>query len=341
MVQALCTELEMRANEISETITSIYLGGGTPSLLTEAELQQLFAQIRKNYTVSESAEVTLEANPDDLTASYLSALRNTPVNRLSIGVQSFFDEDLHWMNRSHTSNTAEEAIRNAQKMGFDNLTIDLIYGVPGLTHERWKANLDKAISLQVNHLSAYCLTVEEKTALHHFVAAKKVAAPNEDLALEQFQIMLDTLSGAGFEHYEISNFAMPGRYAIHNTSYWKGEMYIGIGPSAHSYNGAERSWNIANNPMYIRSIEQGSRNKETEILTTENRFNETVMTSLRTKWGCDLEALQKQFPDHFVTIASRIEKQKREGMLLQDGKFLKLTAKGKFLADGIAADLFV
>jgi oxygen-independent coproporphyrinogen-3 oxidase len=340
-VQALCRELEMRANEINETITSIYLGGGTPSLLSEGELQQLFAQIREHYTVSESAEVTLEANPDDLTESYLNVLRNSPVNRLSIGVQSFFDEDLHWMNRSHSSNTAEEAIRNAQKMGFDNLTIDLMYGVPGLTHERWKANLDKAISLQVNHLSAYCLTVEEKTALHHFVEAQKVAAPNEDQALEQFEIMLDTLSGAGFEHYEISNFAMPGRYALHNTSYWKGEAYIGIGPSAHSYNGTERSWNIANNPLYIRAMEQGIRNMESELLTTENRFNETVMTALRTMWGCDLDALQVHYPEHFASIAMRIEKNVQAGLLLYEGKFLKLSARGKFLADGIAADLFV
>lgn len=331
----------MRANESSEPITSIYLGGGTPSLLTEKELSEIFACIGNHYTISDTAEVTLEANPDDLTKDYLHVLRNTLVNRLSIGVQSFFDEDLHWMNRSHTSNTAEEAIRNAQESGFENLTIDLIYGVPGLTGERWKANLEKAISLNLNHVSAYCLTVEEKTALHHFVASGKMASPNEDQALAQFEMMLEVLLQAGFEQYEISNFARSGHYAVHNTSYWKGETYIGIGPSAHSFNGRERSWNIANNPLYIRSMDQGIRNMESELLTTENRFNETVMTALRTMWGCDLNALEAQYPEQYASIASRIEKQVNTGLLIREGKLLKLSAAGKFLADGIAADLFV
>lgn len=341
MVDGICRELSIRADEAKDQINTIYFGGGTPSLLSEDQLNRIFDQIVQKYRVNPAAEITLEANPEDLTPGYLAGLSRLPVNRLSIGVQSFFDEDLVWMNRIHTANTAEASIRRAMDTGFQHLTFDLIYGLPDLPHQRWEQNLEKALSLQPDHLSAYCLTVEEHTALHHFVKQGKMPVPDDQHASAQFEMMLQILGKGGYEQYEISNFAKDGRYALHNTSYWKGESYIGIGPSAHSFNGRERSWNVANNARYLRSMENGIRLFESETLSNNNRFNEYIMTSLRTKWGCDTAYMAQEFPEYYSTVTDQIKRHIDTGMLIQNGSTLLLSPSGKLWADRIASDLFV
>lgn len=342
LVNAIATELAMRAPYVNkEKIESIYIGGGTPSLLTQAQLEQLFTSIYQHYNVNGDAEITLEANPDDLTSTTLAMLKQLPINRLSIGVQSFFDEELKWMNRAHNASQAKHCIQDAQDAGFHNLTIDLIYGSPTLTNSKWESNLRKAIDLNINHLSAYCLTVEPKTALAYAIESQKQPALNEEQAEQQFLMLLDILNAEGFEQYEISNFAKNKQYAVHNTNYWKHKIYLGVGPSAHSFNLTSRSWNIANNAKYVAGIAASIPNMETEILTEDNQYNEYVMTALRTIWGIDRTVIEHRFGKPKLQLLDLAAKEfiNQAQLLLVDNTY-QLTRAGKFKADGIAAALF-
>jgi oxygen-independent coproporphyrinogen-3 oxidase len=343
MVNAICKEIALRQNYLQDkNLQSIYFGGGTPSLLNQKQLLQIFETIEKHFTIHPNAEITLEANPDDLSEEKLSELKHTPINRLSIGVQSFFDADLKWMNRAHNANEAENAIAMAKQKGFENITIDLIYGTPGLTNENWQQNIQKALALGVNHISSYALTVEPKTVLATMIEKGKLADTNEEKAAEQFDILVNTLTANGFVHYEISNFAKPEFFAKHNSNYWKGKHYIGIGPSAHSFNTISRSWNVANNQKYLNAIAINELEITDEILTVNNQINEYIMTGLRTIWGCDLNFIALQFGE---TEKQRLIKEAAkfidQDLLEINNNILLTTAKGKFLADGIAADLFL
>jgi oxygen-independent coproporphyrinogen-3 oxidase len=335
-------EMELRKDYLqSEPLSSIYFGGGTPSLLSAKQLDSLFNSIHKHFIVADHAEITLEANPDDLTPEKNAELKTSPLNRLSIGIQSFFADDLQWMHRAHTAQQAEGAVQLAKAAGFENLTIDLIYGMPMLTDEKWIANLEKALSLGIDHISSYALTVEPKTALDHFIRSHKSPAVNEEQSAQQFGILVDTLEHNGFEQYEISNFARHQKYAVHNTSYWKNQCYLGIGPSAHSFNKTSRSWNIANNAAYVKAIARNEPAAETELLTTENRFNEYLMTGLRTMWGCDTGYIETTFGKSFSQkLLGQLEQKQAEGLIRLDGPAFILTKKGKLFADGIAAELF-
>ncbi|MCO6464623.1 MAG: radical SAM family heme chaperone HemW [Saprospiraceae bacterium] len=341
MVDALCTEIKMRGNYLStDQLKSIYFGGGTPSILEEKDLSKIINQLAAQYSWSDDAEITLEANPDDLNFEKIRLLKSMGINRLSIGIQSFHDADLNWMNRAHNAQQAENCIKVAQDAGFDNITIDLIYGSPATTDEIWNSNIEKALSFQIPHISSYCLTVEEKTALHYKIKTGKMQSPIPEQGNQQYEILMLKLSEAGFDHYEISNFGKPGYYAIHNTSYWQGVPYLGIGPSAHSYDGVSRSWNIAHNKKYIDSIMVGDLPAQAEILDDTTRYNEYIMTGLRTMWGVDLKqlnALGPQYGEYFLNQSKRIHS---KGWLQQHGEVFTLTHEGKFFADRAAMELF-
>ena len=322
-------------------VSTIYFGGGTPSLLSKNELNEIFDCLKSNFQINEDAEITLEANPDDLTEEKIKELKDTPVNRLSIGIQSFYDEDLKLMNRTHSAEESIKAVKFAQEYGFDNITIDLIYGIPGLTDHRWRNNLQIAFALNVNHISAYCLTVEPKTALAHQIKTGLVKNVDEQHGSEQFEIMLDAMHQNDFVQYEISNFCRNGAFSKHNSNYWKKENYLGLGPSAHSFNGATRQWNISNNALYIQSIEKGELNFEKEILSKDQRYNEYIMTSLRTIWGLDLNYLEQNFGKEYLEYCLKEAEHyiKTENVLNEENK-LYLSDKGKLIADKIASDLF-
>jgi oxygen-independent coproporphyrinogen-3 oxidase len=343
VIQAILKELEMQRDYLQgAVIETVYFGGGTPSLLTADEINRIFDTILKFYPVAQLKECTLEANPDDLDKNYLQALRNTPVNRFSIGVQSFRDEDLLYMKRAHNARQADRAIKSAQDAGFDNLSIDLIYGTPGLTDASWKQNLSKITALSIPHFSSYALTVEDKTALQHAIQHKKAAPVDPEQAAGQFEILMEQAAAMGYEHYEISNLALPGRHAIHNTNYWRGLPYLGIGPSAHSFNGTSRRWNIANNALYARSILQEHKLPyEEECLTHTEHLNEYIMTSLRTMWGCDLDKIAIEWDSNY---AKQTEKNslifQGKKWVRQDGRKLILTNQGRLFADKIASELF-
>ena len=342
MLQAILSELQLRKNEFEdEQIETIYFGGGTPSLLTSEEIATIFKVIYRNYNVIESPEITLEANPDDLSESKIIALSNSPINRLSIGIQSFFEDDLQFMNRAHTAEESKNCLSVAMRY-FDNITIDLIYGVPNMSTKKWKENLKIAFDFGVPHISSYALTVEEKTALHNFIKKGTVPPINEQQALEHFNILVSETEKQGFEHYEISNFGKSAYFSKHNTSYWLGKKYLGIGPSAHSFNGKQRSWNIANNAKYIKSINNKTLPLEFEELSINNRFNEYIMTGLRTIWGVDLNKIEQDFGKTYLNELNKNSQQFIEKGLLKISSENKLvtTNKGKFLADGIASDLF-
>ncbi|TNE54387.1 MAG: radical SAM family heme chaperone HemW [Bacteroidetes bacterium] len=342
LVAAILQELDLQQDYLrGETLSSIYLGGGTPSLLDLAELQQILDKVYALFPVNPDAEVTLEANPDDLTPEKLYALRtHTPINRLSIGIQSFQDTDLRWMNRAHSAAEARRCLEDALAAGFQDLTIDLIYGAPTTTDAAWAENLKIALDLGIPHLSSYCLTVEEGTALAHFVRKGKSPEVNEDTANRQFLYLLDRMEEAGFVHYEISNFALPGHFARHNSSYWKGEPYLGVGPSAHSFDLVSRQWNVANNARYIRALEVGTVPFEREVLTRAQQYNEFVMTGLRTVWGCE-KARIRAFGEPFTSfLEDEIRSHIREGRISETATHYTLTRAGKLLADRIAADLF-
>ena len=309
MVDYLKKEIELRRKKLEENdentiailshpqeiIETLYFGGGTPSLLSEEEISSLIFSIKENYQLAGNAEITLEANPDDINVKNLTSWKKAGINRLSIGIQSFIERDLKWMNRAHNSSQALNSILLAREAGFDNFSIDLIFGTPGLTDEEWQKNIQTAIDLQVPHISSYALTVEPKTALQKMIDLKKKQNVNNEAQAKQFFILMNTLKAAGYEHYEISNFAKPGFRSRHNSSYWQGEKYIGIGPSAHSFNGNERSWNVSNNRQYIESLKKNQFAYEKEILTPEEKLNEYVMTSLRTIEGMDLNFIEENF----------------------------------------------
>ena len=323
LVQALHQEIRLRYaylhNDIVETI---YFGGGTPSLLSAIEISQLINTIDKNFQVNSNAEITLEANPDDLDINKLIALKQTPVNRLSIGLQSFFDEDLKWMNRAHSAAEADVCIKTAQDAGFHNLTVDLIYGYPLLTDEKWEYNLQKVFDAGVPHVSAYAMTVEPRTALASVISRGLQPAIDDSQSAGQFVYLMNEMAANRFEHYEISNFCQPGHYSRHNSSYWQGVNYLGIGPSAHSFNGDTRQWNIANNNMYIRSISGGIIPFESEVLSNTDQLNEYVMTSLRTIGGLDLQKL------HTIKTSSGGELLKAAGPFFESGW---ITQKDQFI----------
>lgn len=347
LVEALCTELLLRKNEFgNETIETIYFGGGTPSLLSLAELNLIFTVIYKNFTVEANAEITLEANPDDLSLDKIKELAASPVNRLSIGIQSFFDDDLQFMNRAHTATESKKCLEIALNY-FNNISIDLIYGIPKMTLKKWQANLEQTYQFNIPHISSYALTVEEKTALYHFIKNKKVLAPNENNALRHFNYLIKSTRAKGYLQYEISNFALPGFYSKHNTSYWQGKKYLGIGPSAHSYNGEQRSWNVANNAKYIAAINKQKLPFEIEKLTLNNRFNERIMTGLRTIWGVTFSTIESEFGARYVELLKKNAQPYIEQGLLEihpqsfSSSALIVTDKGKFLIDGISSSLFI
>jgi len=344
VLNAMQKELELRRDYLpKQELTSIYLGGGTPSLLDAEDLDQLFGQIQRFFTLSENAEITLEANPDDLSPEKLQMLASSPVNRLSIGVQSFFEEDLRFMNRAHMAAEARQCLEAALAAGFTDLTIDLIYGSPTTSDERWAKNLDIAFEYGIPHLSCYALTVEEKTALHHFIKAGKVPPVEEEKAARQFEYLMEKSKEAGYIHYEISNFARPGRYARHNSSYWQGEPYLGIGPAAHSFDSRHRRWNVANNALYVKALAQTppAAYYEEELLSPADQFNEYIMTGLRTIWGVKLDYMENISPDYKADFLQNSQPFLEDGIMLQKGNTFFLSDKGRLLADGIAASLFV
>ncbi len=341
MVDALCRELVLRKEEIEGTIETIYFGGGTPSLLTREELELIFKSIYNNYKVAEPVEVTLEANPDDLTEEKIKQLTDSPINRLSIGIQSFFEDDLKLMNRAHNAQEAEHCLSLATRY-FENISLDLIYGIPGMTNDRWKQNIEKALSFGIPHISSYALTVEPKTALETFIKKGIVPPVDDELAEKHFHTLIDTLTRKGFVHYELSNFGKEGWFSKNNTAYWQGKSYLGIGPSAHTYDGKIRSWNVRNNTLYIKSIKKGKLPSETETLTITDRYNEYVMTGLRTIWGVSVNRVEKDFGNKYKEyLLQQAQKHLEEHLLYLDGDTLLVTKKGKFLGDGLSADLFL
>ena len=342
MVAAILQEIDLQKNYLPDKkLETIYLGGGTPSLLNQQDLGLFFEKINQIYEVADDAEITLEANPDDLTLNQLRMLKTTPINRLSIGVQSFSEEDLKFMNRAHNAAEAKSCIQNAQEIGFDNLTVDLIYGSPTTSDAQWESNVRQLIDFQIPHLSCYCLTVEPKTALGHFVKKGKVQPVDEEQSAQQFEVLMQMMQANGYDHYEISNFATPQHYARHNSNYWLGKSYLGVGPSAHSFDGKTRQWNVANNARYLRALNANQLNFEKEILSPEQQYNEYVMTALRTMWGADLEKI-KTFGEHFLHhFSQKTDFFIQNKTMERKGRFFILTKKGKLLADNIAMELFV
>jgi oxygen-independent coproporphyrinogen-3 oxidase len=342
MVDAICLEIIKKKDRITDQVGTIYFGGGTPSVLPTKHFEKIFDTIIKNFTVSSDAEITIEANPDDLTGPKILELRKLPVNRFSIGVQSFFEEDLIWMNRAHNALEAETSIKRSQDAGFENLSIDLIYGYPLLTDSKWLTNINKAIEFEIPHISAYSLTVEPKTALDVAIRRGKDIPLNDEQSASQFITLIDKLTIGGFEHYEISNFSKPRKYAVHNTNYWRGVTYLGIGPSAHGFNGNVRYLNIANNAAYLSSMELGKIPETIEELDLYDRFNEYIMTSLRTMWGTSLSKIESEFGKFFlVDTLKTMESFVERDWLYQEDNHLKLTIDGKLFADYIASELFL
>ncbi len=346
---AICKEIEMQrsffeAGQIKgeqPILKTLYFGGGTPSILSTGELLKIFSKLDECFSLDALEEITIETNPDDLTIEYLQALRQTRVNRLSIGIQSFHHADLHYMNRVHSPAQASQSLKNANRVGFDNISIDLIYGTPTMTDAMWRENLEYILNLGIPHVSAYALTVENKTPLEYMIRKGKQAPVVDDHIANQFNIMLDIMQKWGYLHYEISNFALPGHFSKHNLSYWQGVPYLGIGPSAHSYKNNQRFSNIANTSAYIDSIKNGELPQTSELLDEIQTFNEYVMTSLRTMWGCDLDIVAARWGNNMVNeVRKTAQKFIDQGLLHEKNGHLVITDKGKLFADGIAADLF-
>ncbi|MBL7764880.1 MAG: radical SAM family heme chaperone HemW [Chitinophagaceae bacterium] len=340
---ALLKELDLRKEFLGDQkVETIYFGGGTPSLFETHELDALLEKCHQQFEVSADAEITLEANPDDMSREKIKSLQQIGINRLSIGIQSFFEEDLIYMNRSHSALQAESCIQTAQDAGIDNLSIDLIFGFPQLTDEKWKHNLDNALSKGVPHLSCYAMTVEPRTALSSMIDKGKTQPVSSEQVAGQYEYLMERLSEAGFEHYEISSFAKPGYRAVHNSNYWKGVHYLGIGPSAHSFNGNSRQWNVANNILYARSISNNECPLEMEILTPSQQLNERIMIGLRTSDGINLLSIQNSIsPKEWTIFSARLESYQKEGFCAIEKGSIKLTRKGKLFADQIASDLFL
>ncbi|WP_420384807.1 radical SAM family heme chaperone HemW [Roseivirga sp.] len=343
MVDALCLELEMQSEFLGkDSIYTIYFGGGTPSLLEHQHLKKIMKVIQYEYDLASNIEITLEANPDDLSPERLEAFYSNGINRLSIGIQSFHNENLEWMNRQHTGDEAIEAVLNARQAGFENISIDLIYAVPAVDHSIWEADLKQAIRLRPEHISSYCLTIEPRTAFGKWLEKGRIQEIDEDFAAEQFEILLDTMYRHGYDQYEISNFAQPGYESRHNSAYWKDEKYLGIGPSAHSYNGKFRKANVANNAKYLKGMEEGKIPFEVITLSREDQINEYILTSLRTKWGCSLDLLKEKYGvDLLMEHRDYLNKISLQDLIYEDERHLILTDSGKLLADKLASDLFI
>ncbi|QWX83996.1 radical SAM family heme chaperone HemW [Cellulophaga sp. HaHaR_3_176] len=342
MITAIQKELKLRKNECkNEIVETIYFGGGTPSVLSLAEINSIIEAVYVNYSVVDSPEITLEANPDDLSEAKIIELSESSVNRLSIGIQSFYEEDLKLMNRAHNAEEAQNSLTLATRY-FDNISIDLIYGMPDMTSERWTKNIDKALSFNIPHISSYALTVEPKTALDSFIKKGLIKPVDDEVAQQHFNILLQKMEENGFENYEISNFGKPGHFSKNNTAYWLGKKYIGIGPSAHSFDGIRRGWNINNNMKYIKAIENNDLPMEEEVLSKTDRYNEYIMTGLRTVWGVSLERIALEFGENYHKyLLKQADKYIQEELLMLKNDTLLTTKKGKFLADGIAANLFM
>lgn len=342
LISALAKELRLRKDEFKNiTVETIYFGGGTPSLLSIEELQFLIDTVHKNYSVATSPEITLEANPDDLSEEKIIELSQSPINRLSIGIQSFFEKDLKLMNRAHNSEEAKKCLKIATQY-FDNISLDLIYGIPNSTSQEWLNNIETALSFGVPHISSYALTVESKTALANFIDKGIIDDVDDEVAHQQFHQLIEQLEEAGFEHYELSNFAKPGYYSKNNSAYWLGKPYIGIGPSAHSFNGDQRAWNVKNNSIYIKKIEANQLPLEIETLSQNDKYNEFVMTGLRTIWGVSLSKIEDKFGLHYKNfLIKEAQFYINEQLLYIEKDSLKATKKGKFLTDGIASELFM
>ena len=340
MIAALHRELFLRKKEITEPVETIYFGGGTPSVLLNSEINLLIDAIYQLFDVAENPEITLEANPDDLTADRIKELAQSKINRLSIGIQSFFDEDLKMMNRAHNATEAWNSLQEAKKY-FDNISIDLIYGIPEMTVDRWQQNVQKALGLNIPHISSYALTVEPKTALATLIKNGKIPTPDDGVAHEHFLLLIEMLEKAGFIHYELSNFGKPDYFSKNNSAYWLAKNYLGIGPSAHSFNGENRSWNIANNSLYINAIQQDKLPSEEEVLSKNDRYNEYIMTGLRTVWGVSLEKIKSDFGQYYLDyLLKNTEIFLINDQLIIENNILKTTLKGKFFCDGIASELF-
>ena len=346
MVLALAKEIALRKSEFNDDpefsgVETIYFGGGTPSILEIVDIRLLIDTVYQNYKVIENPEITVEANPDDLTETRIIELSQNKINRLSIGIQSFFEDDLKLMNRAHNSTEAKKCLKIATQY-FDNISIDLIYGVPNMSNKKWLQNIETALSFNVPHISSYALTVEPKTALHSFIQKGIIPPPDDEVAQEHFHLLVDKLEENGFIHYELSNFGKSTYFSKNNSSYWLGKKYIGIGPSAHSYNGISRSWNISNNTLYLKSIAENILPSETEILTKTDRYNEYVMTGLRTIWGISLDRIEAEFgPKYLEYLNQQSAKYIEDHLLFVDDTILRTTKIGKFLSDGIASDLFM
>ena len=341
MVLAIAKEIQMRKSEFeNEDVETIYFGGGTPSVLTSEEINFLIAAVYSNYSVIENPEITLEANPDDLSSERIIELSKSKINRLSIGIQSFFEDDLQLMNRAHNSAEAKKCLEEATKY-FDNISLDLIYGIPRMSNEKWKQNIETALSFGIPHISSYALTVEPKTALNKLIQTGKITAPKDEVAQEHFAILVETLEANDFIHYELSNFGKENYFSKNNSAYWLGKKYIGIGPSAHSYDGVSRSWNVSNNSLYIKSIQENKLPNETEILSIADRYNEYIMTGLRTIWGVSLDRIETEFGIIYLEYLNKqAQKFLSDDLVFIENNILKPTPKGKFLTDGIASDLF-
>lgn len=343
MIEALLRELKIRKDYLGdENIKTIYFGGGTPSLLGNKEIQSILKQIQEDFYLVNDPEITLEANPDDLNADFIKSIYQLGINRLSIGVQSFHNKDLEWMNRAHNVSQAIDSIKRSQDIGIDNISIDLIYGTPTLSNKDWKENIYTAFELEIRHISSYALTVEKGTALGNWVSKGKVKAMDEEQAAEQFEILIDEMEKNNFLHYEISNFCKDGYHSKHNSSYWEGEKYLGIGPSAHSYNKTTRQWNVANNHQYIDQLLQDQLASTTEVLSIYDRINEYLMISLRTSKGIALDYFENEFGSEYLSnLKQNIDKYLNDNLLIIENNYCKTTKIGKLMADKIASDLFI
>jgi len=343
LLQALGNELTMQKHYLGEEkINTVYFGGGTPSMLSPAEVNNILSIIFKNFDVNPSAEITLEANPDDLASSKLFDLKKIGINRLSIGIQSFDDAMLKLLNRAHDSTMAVSSFENARDAGFENISIDLMYALPGQDLKDWKKNIDRALNLNPDHISAYSLTIEEKTVFGKWAASKKIKTRSDDASAQELLLLIDELEDGGFDHYEVSNFSKPGYISKHNSSYWKGEKYLGIGPSAHSYNVISRQYNISNNHLYCKGLESGQIPATIETLSREDKINDFLLTSLRTSWGTDLKKLLNEHRYDLLTIhANYVQKLIENGYASLTNETLILTKSGRLLADKIASDLFM
>ena len=342
-VDALVKEIALQKDYLEgEEVETIYFGGGTPSLLSSDEIEKIIDELAIFHKINRDAEITLEANPDDITSEKIRKLRQSPINRFSIGIQSFFDGDLKYLNRVHSGSEAETSVKTVLDAGFENMSIDLIYGIPSLSDENWQANIEKFFSFNIPHLSSYALTVEPQTALDILIKNGKMNNIDDEKAALQFQFLMQAMDDKSFIHYEISNFSKESCYSKHNTSYWQGKKYLGLGPSAHSFDGNSRQWNISNISKYIKSLNNSGINAEKETLTKEQKYNEYVMTSLRTIWGTSIKYILENFGESYEKYyLKEIKKHIKEGNVISGNGVLQLTHRGKLFADGIASDLFI